>query len=77
MTELHAGATGGDWGSFTNPSGEVAGMHERVRVLVGVCKDHEERLRLLERAHWKMAGVMSLIAGAAAFAGAIASKLIK
>ena len=38
--------------------------------------DHEQRLRALETARWKMAGAIGSLAGLASFGGAIAAKLL-
>jgi hypothetical protein len=57
-----------------NPSGEFpyAHCHYHSKAL----EDHEDRLRRLERVHWKIAGAAALASGAMAFFGSLALKLM-
>jgi hypothetical protein len=50
-------------------------LEGRMEYVIKRTDDHEARLRLLEKAHWKMTGITALAAALATFAAAWVSRL--
>lgn len=51
-------------------------MNQRCSFHSEQISDHEQRLRMLERAQWKLAGAAATAAGVLSFVGAIAAKML-